>query len=283
MNSWHYTHEGNKYGPINDDELLSLVAEGFIHPDDKLWQKGMYGWAVAKSINGLTFPPNKSLAVVSIKKWLLTICYDLCLPVVPVIVKHGGNGYAGRFFGEHSVTQDASGWVGMNINGFMIGGPVGGQVHEHTSYHIEIYVIAGYGEQEYLHTLAHELRHAWQFFNGIAATERDCNDYADSVLTRFDKPICGEYLGLIDEQDHKLAAARNNRIYQEESGGNQIVVFLSLALLAGFIQFMIYQGTDWTNDDVDRQSFHAKWMWLVGCFYVAFVFSLLRSFLSKLG
>lgn len=41
---WYYAHEGQQAGPVPDEELERLVAEGTIRPETLVWRTGMASW-----------------------------------------------------------------------------------------------------------------------------------------------------------------------------------------------------------------------------------------------
>lgn len=175
---------------------------------------------------------SKDVAVETVRKWHLTICRDLCLPVVPVIVKlHGPLGTAGEFFGQR--TQSPSGFVGMSFDGIFVGENVGGEVS--TTYWVAIYAASNYGEREYLYTLARELRHAWHFLNNVPATVEDANDYAERFLNRFSDPNSGRYAGLVDETEYTA----NTRQRQLARSGQRRKYFIFAVWVVGLVVLAI--------------------------------------------
>jgi Zn-finger nucleic acid-binding protein len=141
---------------------------------------------------------SKAIAVETVRKWHLTVCHDLCLPYVPVIVRgpHAG-GLAGHAF--YNWTQNESGFIAFDFDGLILGGPIGGEVSE--TYRVEIYTVPHYTEREYLHVLAHELRHIWQYKNRVPPTEEDCVVYAGRFLIRFNAPDCEVTPHWVDEEE----------------------------------------------------------------------------------
>ena len=68
---------------------------------------------------------SKEIAVNTVRKWHLSVCHDLCLPVIPVIVQGaGGGGRAGLFVGSR--TKQPSSFVAVDLGGIIVGGPSGG-------------------------------------------------------------------------------------------------------------------------------------------------------------
>ena len=56
MVMWYYSENGQRKGPISEDDLKQLATSGKLKPTDKVWKKGMASWAAASSIEGLPFP-----------------------------------------------------------------------------------------------------------------------------------------------------------------------------------------------------------------------------------
>jgi len=95
----------------------------------------------------------KEIAINPVRKWHLTVCHDLCLPAISVIVKQsGGNGKIGLFLGKR--TKDSTLFIEGDFNGLLLGGTVGGEIS--TSCSVTIYVEGGNNESEYLRGLAHD-------------------------------------------------------------------------------------------------------------------------------
>jgi hypothetical protein len=99
-----------------------------------------------------------------------------------------------RFFGERTAT----GFVAFGIGDVVVGAPTGGQLR----CRVEVYPAPDQDELDYVHALAHELRHVWQFVNNVPATEEDCENYACDFMRRNKQPYCGEYEGLVDDSDY---------------------------------------------------------------------------------
>ena len=150
-------------------------------------------------------PETRRKAVETVRKWHLTILHDLCLPDVWVIVRsQHPQGLAGQAF--YTRTQHQAGWFGVNIDGFILASPVGGGVS--VSCHVEIYTAPHFTEPDYIRTLAHELRHIWQYHNNIAPTEEDCILYADRFISRFNAPDFGVCRYVVDEVEQMDARQR---------------------------------------------------------------------------
>jgi hypothetical protein len=58
---WHYSKGGERLGPVPEDELKAMAADGRLSPDDMIWRAGMKNWAPARTAKGLfastTVPP----------------------------------------------------------------------------------------------------------------------------------------------------------------------------------------------------------------------------------
>ena len=55
--SWYYIQSSRRQGPIDDQALLQMVAQGALNPTDLVWRAGMEGWQQAATIPGLLEPP----------------------------------------------------------------------------------------------------------------------------------------------------------------------------------------------------------------------------------
>jgi GYF domain 2 len=53
MPDWYYTSGGQQQGPVNEDQLKSLVAAGSIRPSDLVWNQSMPQWVPADQIGAL--------------------------------------------------------------------------------------------------------------------------------------------------------------------------------------------------------------------------------------
>jgi uncharacterized protein DUF4339/TM2 domain-containing protein len=54
---WHYIRDGQQGGPVGDDELRAMLAQGRLGLQDLVWREGMAGWAPAGSALGIAAPP----------------------------------------------------------------------------------------------------------------------------------------------------------------------------------------------------------------------------------
>jgi hypothetical protein len=55
MNQWYYARNGQRFGPVTDEQLKELATSGQILPVDSIWKEGMDKWAPASNLKGL-FP-----------------------------------------------------------------------------------------------------------------------------------------------------------------------------------------------------------------------------------
>jgi hypothetical protein len=55
---WFYADGDNRLGPVTEDELKRLVAEGRLRPSDLVWRDGMADWVEARTVPAL-FPAPK--------------------------------------------------------------------------------------------------------------------------------------------------------------------------------------------------------------------------------
>lgn len=44
MEQWHYTENGQQFGPISEADLGSLIAAGRVGPRSLIWREGMENW-----------------------------------------------------------------------------------------------------------------------------------------------------------------------------------------------------------------------------------------------
>ena len=45
---WYYINDGNQHGPLDSEEIKSLIKQGIIEPITLVWKPGMDSWIVAK-------------------------------------------------------------------------------------------------------------------------------------------------------------------------------------------------------------------------------------------
>lgn len=45
MSDWYFVKDGQSTGPINDEQIRSLIASGAISPNTQVWKEGMAEWA----------------------------------------------------------------------------------------------------------------------------------------------------------------------------------------------------------------------------------------------
>jgi uncharacterized RDD family membrane protein YckC len=50
MSQWHYTQNGQKSGPIDQDLLQCLISSGHVGPADTAWKAGMTGWRAISTL-----------------------------------------------------------------------------------------------------------------------------------------------------------------------------------------------------------------------------------------
>ena len=50
MKPWHYIHNGQQLGPVDQAHLAALLRSGELPPDTQVWQEGMASWLQAKFI-----------------------------------------------------------------------------------------------------------------------------------------------------------------------------------------------------------------------------------------
>jgi len=54
MNQWFYAINGQQRGPVSEEEIKALIAQGIVKPSDFVWSDGMQNWSNVLSI----FPEN---------------------------------------------------------------------------------------------------------------------------------------------------------------------------------------------------------------------------------
>lgn len=57
-NEWHYTKNGQRFGPVSGQQLKELAAKGELGPADLVWKEGMKQWLPASKVKGL--PPSSA-------------------------------------------------------------------------------------------------------------------------------------------------------------------------------------------------------------------------------
>lgn len=53
---WHYGRDGQQHGPVTEDELQRLVANGELRPNDLVWNPSMPNWSPAAGALPALFP-----------------------------------------------------------------------------------------------------------------------------------------------------------------------------------------------------------------------------------
>jgi len=53
MTQWYYTVQGFQQGPVSEDQLKALAADGTLRPEEFVWAEGMDNWASASTFPGL--------------------------------------------------------------------------------------------------------------------------------------------------------------------------------------------------------------------------------------
>ncbi len=54
---WYYSQQGQRQGPVLEEQLKQLAASGQLKPTDKVWKKGMAAWEAASAVEGLIPKP----------------------------------------------------------------------------------------------------------------------------------------------------------------------------------------------------------------------------------
>jgi hypothetical protein len=52
---WYYTTAGTQVGPVSDEQIKQMAADGTLRPDDMVWNQSMEGWIAASQVQELTF------------------------------------------------------------------------------------------------------------------------------------------------------------------------------------------------------------------------------------
>ncbi len=50
---WHYSIDGEKIGPVSNQDLRELYTDGILQPTDLVWTEGMPDWKPAAQVPGL--------------------------------------------------------------------------------------------------------------------------------------------------------------------------------------------------------------------------------------
>ncbi len=53
MTQWYYTIQGSQQGPVSEERLRALAADGTVRPEEFVWTEGMDNWASASTVPGL--------------------------------------------------------------------------------------------------------------------------------------------------------------------------------------------------------------------------------------
>jgi hypothetical protein len=56
MTDWYYAQQGQRRGPVPEEEMLSLIGSGQVQPSDLAWTRGMSRWMPVASISALVLP-----------------------------------------------------------------------------------------------------------------------------------------------------------------------------------------------------------------------------------
>ena len=47
---WHYSYQDEQHGPVTEEEIKGLIAQGHITPDNLVWCEGMANWEPVSSV-----------------------------------------------------------------------------------------------------------------------------------------------------------------------------------------------------------------------------------------
>ena len=53
MRQWHYTQEGQQFGPVAESDFVKLFESGHLEPDTMVWTEELEEWTVASDVDGL--------------------------------------------------------------------------------------------------------------------------------------------------------------------------------------------------------------------------------------
>lgn len=56
MTSWHYEKDGERHGPVTEQQLKDLASSGQLQPSSLIWQSGMEQWQPASSLDVIDWP-----------------------------------------------------------------------------------------------------------------------------------------------------------------------------------------------------------------------------------
>jgi|688.fasta_scaffold46305_4 phage shock protein PspC (stress-responsive transcriptional regulator) len=59
--TWHYSRDGQKFGPTDLGGLRKMAASLHLCPDSLVWSEGLPAWVPATTIETLVFPPREEL------------------------------------------------------------------------------------------------------------------------------------------------------------------------------------------------------------------------------
>ncbi len=71
--TWYLARDGQRYGPISEDELQKLIASNHVKPEDLVWRQGFTEWVEAGSIPGFLDPEPVSVPETNTEPPLETI------------------------------------------------------------------------------------------------------------------------------------------------------------------------------------------------------------------
>ena len=140
MAEWYYTQGGQQQGPVSDQDIRQMVAQGRIQPGEMVWREGMANWLPPSQVAELggTDAPQRKQTVVSnigyhnpgpnrpappnylVQSILVTLCCCLPFGIVAIVYSAQVNGLAqaGDFNGAMEKSENAKKWCWI---GFIIG------------------------------------------------------------------------------------------------------------------------------------------------------------------
>ena len=57
---WYYAQQGQRKGPVSEEQIRQLMSSGQIQPTDLVWKQGMAQWTQASQVFA-TLPPNPNV------------------------------------------------------------------------------------------------------------------------------------------------------------------------------------------------------------------------------
>jgi len=143
MAEWYYTQGGQQQGPVSEQDIRGMFAQGRLQPQDLVWREGMANWLPMAQVpefggspgagqphqqtiganvgyynpqpGGAPPPPNYLVQAI-----LVTLCCCLPFGIVAIVYAAQVNGLAqsGNYAGAMAKSEDAKKWCWI---GFICG------------------------------------------------------------------------------------------------------------------------------------------------------------------